>query len=67
LVIVSPEIVTLETMTNWFPLIVSKFAPGPLIVRFLLITSEPLVSVIVCPLSEESKLMVSPEDESVIA
>src|SRR5437660_1322598 len=38
----------------------SKFAPRPLIVMFLVITSSAVVSVTVCPLSAASKLIMSP-------
>src|SRR4029077_2040381 len=39
---------------------VSKSPPGPAMVILLLITSSPLVRLMICPLSEESKLIVSP-------
>jgi hypothetical protein len=42
------------------PLIASWLAPGPSIVRLLLRSSSPLLSVIVCPFRLEAKLMVSP-------
>src|SRR5438067_2665930 len=44
---------------------VNRFAPGPLIVRFLLISNSPLVRLIV--LRPAAKLMVSPDAASRIA
>ena len=43
------------------------FAPGPLMVTSLSTFSSPLVSVILCPLSDESKLIVSPSFASTSA
>lgn len=42
---------------------VSRFAPGPWMVRFVPIVSAPLpeLKVMVCPLRELAKSMVSPE------
>src|SRR5437588_5512059 len=51
--------VTLRVTSN-------RFAPGPLIVRFLSINSSPLVSLIVMPAGRE-KPMVLPDDASLIA
>ncbi|PYU02338.1 MAG: hypothetical protein DMG38_00685 [Acidobacteria bacterium] len=49
----------LNTLDELFPLIARLEAPGPLIVRFLLIKSSPLVRVMV-PVTP--KLIVSPDD-----
>ena len=71
-VIVSPEKLTStpglmeNTMKKPLPSTANKFAPGPEMVRFLSITSSPVVSVIVCPFSEESKSTISPGDDSLI-
>src|SRR6266550_1451820 len=44
-VTVAPEALMLKTRVPLLPERVSRFAPGPLIVRFLLITNSPVVSV----------------------
>jgi hypothetical protein len=69
LVIVRPEMVAvtleiLKTRLALLPLMVSWLAPGPLIVSVLLITSSPLIRVMV-PVTE--KLIVSPELASITA
>src|SRR5207237_441994 len=69
---VRPEIATVKplpisnTLDELFPLIVRLEAPGPLIVRFLLIKSSPLVSVMVAG-RVRLKLMVSPGAAAAIA
>src|SRR6266567_2952430 len=51
----------LNTRTLLLPLRVKRFAPGPLIVRFLLIDNSPLVRLIILFAGKE-KLIVSPGD-----
>ena len=71
LVMVTPEMVTvfpllmLKTRLLLLPLTVKRLAPGPVIVRFLLISSSPLVSVIVC--TPGSTVIVSLSAASAIA
>ena len=49
-------------------LIVSRLSPGPLITRVLVISSAPLVRVMVCGvLNDASNVMVSPEEAQAIA
>src|SRR5436309_2564165 len=60
----------LTTRLTLFPLIVSTLAPGPLIVRFLSISSSPLVRVIVAgppAVRPEAKVIVSPGQAVLIA
>src|SRR6185369_17586897 len=46
---------------------VRRFAPGPVIVRFLSMSNSPVVKVIVCPFSAGSKLIVPPTQTLTIA
>src|SRR6478672_8246302 len=65
LTMLKPEIsalapsLTWKTRLAWLASTAKLFGPGPLMLTILFTTSSPLASVIVCPLSEESKLIAS--------
>ncbi len=73
--IVIPEIETVtpglmlktrkETKAGGFVVMVKRLAPGPVMVRFLLITNSPLIRVTVVTLG--AKVIVSPDEASRIA
>src|SRR5262249_16861982 len=58
---------TLKTRLALLPEIVNRFAPGPVIVRFLLMANWPVVSVIGLTTWFMSKLIVAPSHASSIA
>src|SRR5262249_25271613 len=62
----APPEVRLNTRNALPPLIVTTFAPGPVIVRLVLMISSPLLSVSV-PERVDVKLMESPPTEAAIA
>src|SRR5438309_11260091 len=65
LMMLRPEIpalapsLTWKTRLAWLASTARLVGPGPLMLTILFTISSPLVSVIDCPLSEESKLIVS--------